>query len=945
MSYIDEHIEYLGVHEGTKGGLKRVEDSSKSAAPYGLDNPPIDRKDKETDKAFAKRVLQHFEKKAQDTFKDAYSNAPTGVKRAVLDSYYNSGKLYDGQIASLKGSDYKGFARNTLDIVSAKDDAKNGISAVSKGLANRKAATYNLMAADAGLPLITGGEFLEVDGKARIIYNTTGEPYTFDFNKPRHTKSDPGALNVIAPKKVEALGKQSSIFTGEKIDVAGTDLSGIFTNETESQYGKDPGIKYPNQNLSNTQKDLGTVELPPDQKITPYRETIKEDVTVRPDQIRVNEDVQLTSIPTDARQYSIGEQQERARRSMMQGNRQDRMEDYKYDREYQEDYPYLYPRNTGSYALPQQQAAQRMMGGGMGYAQGGTVNQAQGLASSNQSNNPGMSLAPPAPNQAAQGLASLGRGGDSTLVHMQPQEVAGLQQMAQANGTSLTTNPMTGYPEAFRLGNMFKAALPIAAGYLTGGAATPFLGAGTATASAITAGAATGAGIAAVSGEDVLAGGLSGGLGGYSGMGLETALGGSAIPAAGGAGAGSTVNPALVSSSAPITSTASAGSVGSFNPALDSTLTTAGGGAAPLTPGNVFDSSINPGASTLDTMKQNLGVFETGYADVSGGLPGEQYLKKSFVPGDNLDVAKTLGSPAVSMGLGGLEESDFIVEPDFDDPRDKYDPYSRLNLNKDTGISSALAADTGLRLLAEGGSINLNQKGQNLNQQGQNLNQRGQNVNSRGINIGGRGINTRALTGMQGLGSLNVNTGATSASDEEQAILDKSLFKDIGFTGIGGYRGPSRVPYDYSPGNRISGGANYTTNRDGTFTRIGPVPEGSLEDQQQKIKDRLAGSGPTNLNSRGLNLSGKRKFAVGGYLKGPGDGMSDDIPATINGEQPAALADGEFVVPADVVSHLGNGSSEAGSKQLYAMMDRIRKARTGRKSQGKEIKPGKYMPR
>ena len=85
-------------------------------------------------------------------------------------------------------------------------------------------------------------------------------------------------------------------------------------------------------------------------------------------------------------------------------------------------------------------------------------------------------------------------------------------------------------------------------------------------------------------------------------------------------------------------------------------------------------------------------------------------------------------------------------------------------------------------------------------------------------------------------------------------------------------------------------------------------------------------------------------YAEGGYLQGPGDGMSDDIPAIINGEQPAALADGEFVVPADVVSHLGNGSSEAGSKQLYAMMDRIRKARTGRESQGKEIKPKKYMP-
>jgi hypothetical protein len=84
--------------------------------------------------------------------------------------------------------------------------------------------------------------------------------------------------------------------------------------------------------------------------------------------------------------------------------------------------------------------------------------------------------------------------------------------------------------------------------------------------------------------------------------------------------------------------------------------------------------------------------------------------------------------------------------------------------------------------------------------------------------------------------------------------------------------------------------------------------------------------------------------AKGGYLDGQGDGMSDSIPATIEGKQPARLADGEFVIPADVVSHIGNGSSKAGSKQLYAMLDRVRKARVGHTKQGKEIKPRKYMP-
>jgi hypothetical protein len=94
-------------------------------------------------------------------------------------------------------------------------------------------------------------------------------------------------------------------------------------------------------------------------------------------------------------------------------------------------------------------------------------------------------------------------------------------------------------------------------------------------------------------------------------------------------------------------------------------------------------------------------------------------------------------------------------------------------------------------------------------------------------------------------------------------------------------------------------------------------------------------------------MGGPVAFAKGGhqgYLDGAGDGMSDSIPATIEGQQPARLADGEFVIPADVVSHIGNGSSKAGSKQLYAMLDRIRKARTGHTKQGKEIKPQKYMP-
>ena len=124
-----------------------------------------------------------------------------------------------------------------------------------------------------------------------------------------------------------------------------------------------------------------------------------------------------------------------------------------------------------------------------------------------------------------------------------------------------------------------------------------------------------------------------------------------------------------------------------------------------------------------------------------------------------------------------------------------------------------------------------------------------------------------------------------------------------------------------------------------------PTPLGKLNmPTSGKSKD----SGDVEAASGGIMSSSLGGYAAGGnprLLKGPGDGMSDNIPATINGRQPARLADGEFVIPADVVSHLGNGSTEAGAKHLHAMMDKVRKARTGNPKQGKQINPKKYMPK
>jgi len=102
--------------------------------------------------------------------------------------------------------------------------------------------------------------------------------------------------------------------------------------------------------------------------------------------------------------------------------------------------------------------------------------------------------------------------------------------------------------------------------------------------------------------------------------------------------------------------------------------------------------------------------------------------------------------------------------------------------------------------------------------------------------------------------------------------------------------------------------------------------------------------GPPPDDQLGMAAGGITSVNQGYYLGGKTDGMADEVPARIDGNQEARLSDGEFVIPADVVSHLGNGNSDAGSQQLHGMMDNIRQARTGNSEQGKQIDPNKFMP-
>jgi hypothetical protein len=453
--------------------------------------------------------------------------------------------------------------------------------------------------------------------------------------------------------------------------------------------------------------------------------------------------------------------------------------------------------------------------------------------------------------QTAQGLASLGRNGDSMLVHMSPEEVGGLQQIGNSLGIKMSTNPQTGMPEAFSFGDFFTSFLPTIVGAAVGG---PAGGGLMSSMTPILAGAGTGALLAAAKGDDPLMGGLTGGFGGYGGSQLGSTFG-KAFGKAGGTTAG----------------------------AFDDVIA-AGAQQATSAPGvNVFSNAGAPGVKLAGATQPYSGIT---------GSTGQ--------------VGANLGStmPRAAIDTGGLDAltTDVLNRSNFG------------NLNYSLGTTSPAAAPQSLSLSDAYGKFT----------------QAGGTAADLAMPVG-----TAVLAGLEP-SDLGYGTG--------------NLYED---PDKGKYRGPQgqlNLSDKFDTGLRLVAEGGYI---DGYATG-GSIQSGGIRDlygtpdNQPTISPGLSGFGLGRLN----NLAGEQAmtqaqtlgYADGGYLDGKGDGMSDSIPATIEGKQAARLADGEFVIPADVVSHLGNGSSKAGSKRLYAMLDKVRHARTGNKKQGKEINPAKYMP-
>jgi hypothetical protein len=646
----------------------------------------------------------------------------------------------------------------------------------------------------------------------------------------------------------------------------------------------------------------------------------------------------------------------------------------------------------------------------------------------------------------AQGIASLGRYGDTTLMHMRPDEVEQLKAISRAGGGDITINPKTGMPEAF-LGNFFSALAPTAAGLAAGAIfpGAPFL-----------APALAGGATAYLQGKrDPLSIGM-GALSGYGGGQLGASLKGF--------GATKAATPELAGTAelgggAAGTPVADAGAVGSSIGATGGTTVGQNQFISPFTPTGVTGTQMANPALTSGTMTtaqvnqlQNLqgipGGLYTGsqgmaqtLANAPGGfqppLPNEgggfetpaQYNQRlrDYTGDVSMMQSKNLGSFEQGLDLGkGLAETgkgfgEAVKDPmgylkyrgdgdaftggiktalpfagagaeaymkgyyeDMPTPESDamryYDPTRTLNLGMDTG----------LRLLAKGGHVkNYVMGGMTQTDPGgysdSDLSKMAaygvvpQYKQNQMIGPGGGGPVRVPVQGIVDVGGKFVASPKGDITDveyidkykyilegpekQDQDSGDQPFDSQSPMTGGAGGINPAvalQAAQGYAEaqqsdtaetglGQLRKGGAvkyqqgGQTTAEQNTAKAATPPPATTMDMiLAKKNEEEMAKQGiPAGINieaikaqaaNAGMNEGGIAQLAEatpddGKMLNGEGDGVSDDIPAMIEGQQEAALSDGEFIVPARIVSELGNGSSDAGAQKLYSMIDRIQAAR------------------
>ena len=549
---------------------------------------------------------------------------------------------------------------------------------------------------------------------------------------------------------------------------------------------------------------------------------------------------------------------------------------------------------------------------------------------------------------AAKYLESHGRNNDTMLVHMTPKEVKGLQDLAMAHGGSLTINPHTGLPEA----GFLESLIP-----MLGGAALMMIpGVGPLAAAGIMG---AGYGIATGSLEKGLMAGLSA-YGGASLGGSLAELGGSAIAeegakqgiAAGNEAVSSTLgNQAMDASRGMVEPNMQEIAQNSLNPQnfpkltpdqLSTMQSQVPGAANPMDiPRAAGMANATTGLTPAQSMGEGIKQLGTGSNAIDFLGNNKMALASAALPAA-IDAFGQKGIGPVAS-IDNSHDGDYLqrLSPNFraKDPT-RPNPYYQAQYPTYAAGGGLMDANPPTPGLMDGGQP------ARVDFMGKDMYPMSEQNNSHYATP-----SQMPTSAQQTMASYEANTNPLTGE------------MSMAGGGLTGYAPGGYVPSSYSSYDKFQPLSHLPVK--GVYTDSDPDTAKKPADQAAMIRFNktlaAANLGKAKLpktSIKGLGdipdvesaAGGGMMHGIGGYsdggrmLKGPGDGMSDSIPAVIGSKQPARLADGEFVVPADVVSHLGNGSTDAGAKKLYSMMDKIRKARTGKKKQAPAVNVNKYMP-
>jgi hypothetical protein len=581
---------------------------------------------------------------------------------------------------------------------------------------------------------------------------------------------------------------------------------------------------------------------------------------------------------------------------------------------------------------------------------------------------------------SVQKVQSQGRLNDSMLVHMNPQEVAGLQSLARQNGTSLTINPQTGLPEAFNLGSL----LPMAAG----AALTPVLG----PMAPLVVG-----GLGALA-TGSLEQGLMMGLGAYGGAGLASSL------------AGTAANLAAPAAAAP--------TIGAEVAAAELAAANAAAQQAAVQQATAMNL---PGGAPTDVFGNVLGIDEMAVAGgqgVSAGLPATvsrppvSGLSKFFEPDENVTY-ENIGKGFKNVFSSGESAMDFLGDnkmnlamsaapmliPETPEEIERrramirpYD-YEVENLSgtevdpfgteaerlrgRFVAREPYYAAQGGLTAFKTGGQSKKKSPRENIDRLSSNPYDFAELGSGRAMY---ESVMKNFAEGgaASGDASTTAEAPATQTMTPAQADVFRNIFAVQEMAGIPvgvpeegiydlarfmnlspavsrpefistpapaidtierRYEAPSSTTSDPLPIPNPKKRKKYFGFMDGGLASLkaGGLREGAFIVPADVISHLGNGSSEAGMRIVQERLKGRP-------IKGPGDGMSDSIPTTIAGKQPARVANEEAEIPPEVVAALGGGSLEKGAKKLYEMMDKIRQDRTGKKKQAPAVKADKYMP-